>query len=249
MKCQTYYNIAVQYARDVAAGKIRKGNNLRECRRFLADIKSKKWTIRKKDADFVCGFIEQFFVHEKGEDIKGRSLKNRPLKLEPWQIFIVYNLLCFYKKGTEERRFKQAFIFVPRKSGKSLFIAALALALGFLERRSGSTIYITAASLKQSSEAFSRIIYTLRYRLGSKQAEKEFRIRDNNQEHSIYKAFFDEHGEMYGSLQIEAMAANPDRQDSFGCNICIADEMHAYKSAAQYNRFVEAMKAPLHTPT
>ena len=244
MKGQQYFDIAVKYAKDVAAGKIRRGNNLRECRRFLADLKKKKkWDIRTKDSDFICGFIEQFFVHEKGEDMEGHSLKNRPLKLEPWEIFIVVNLLCFYKKGTDERRYKEAFIFVPRKSGKSLFVAALALALGFLERRSGSTIYITAASLKQSSEAFSRIIYTLKYRLGAKQAEKEFRIRDNNQEHSIYKAFFDEHGEMYGSLQIEAMAANPERQDSFGCNICIADEIHAYKSAAQYNRFKEAMKA------
>lgn len=243
MKAQQYFDIAVKYAKDVSAGKIRRGNNLRECRRFLRDLKSKKWDVRTKDSDFVCGFIEQFFVHEKGEDMKGRSLKNRPLKLEPWQIFIVVNLLCFYKKGTDERRFKSAFVFVPRKSGKSLFVAALSLSLGFLERRSGSTIYITAASLKQSSEAFSRIIYTLNYRLGVKQAQKEFRIRDNNQEHSVDKTFFDENGDPVGSLHIEAMAANPDRQDSFGCNICIADEMHAYKSPAQYNRFKEAMKA------
>ena len=32
-------------------------------------------------------------------------------------------------------------------------------------------------------------------------------------------------------------------QDSFGCNIAIADEVHAFKKAAQYNRFKEAMKA------
>ena len=39
------------------------------------------------------------------------------------------------------------------------------------------------------------------------------------------------------------MAANPDVQDSFVCNIAIADEVHAFKKAAQYNRFKEAMKA------
>ena len=105
MKGQQYFDIAVKYAKDVADGKIRRGNNLRECLRFLADLKKKKkWDIRTKDSDFVCGFIEQFFVHEKGEDMKGHSLKNRPLKLEPWEIFIVVNLLCFYKKGTDERR-------------------------------------------------------------------------------------------------------------------------------------------------
>lgn len=243
MKGQQYFEIAVQYAKDVASGKVRKGNNLRECRRFLHDLKNDKWDVRTKDSDFVCGFIEQFCVHEKGEDLTGRSLKNKPLKLQRWQIFIIVNLLCFYKAGTEERRFKQAFIFVPRKNGKSLFIACLSLALGMLERKSGSTIYITGASLKQSSETFGKIIYTLNYRLGVKQAQKEFRIRDNNQEHSIDKTFYDMNGDPIGSLHIEAMAANPDRQDSFGCNICIADEMHAYKSAAQYTRFKEAMKA------
>lgn len=243
MKGTRYFEIALKYAKNVSAGKIRKGNNLRECRRFLADLKNKDFEIRYKDADFVCGFIEQFFVHQKGEDLEGHSLKNRPLKLEPWQIFIVYNLLCFFKKGTDERRYKQAFIFVPRKSGKSLFVSALALALGFLERRSGTTIYITAASLRQSSETFEKIIYSLKYRLGAKQAEKEFRIRDNNQEHSIDKTFFDENDNPIGSIHIEAMAANPDKQDSFGCNICIADEIHAYKKASQYNRFYEAMKA------
>lgn len=243
MKAKSYYDIALRYAKDVAAGKIRKGNNLRECRRFLNDLKNTKFEVRKKDADFVCGFIEQFFVHQKGEDLQGHSLKNKPLLLQPWQVFIVYNLLCFFKAGTDERRFKEAFIFVPRKSGKSLFVSALALALGFLERRSGSTIYITAASLKQSSETFEKIIYSLRYRLGAKTADKEFRIRDNNQEHSIDKTFYDEKEDPIGSLHIEAMAANPDNQDSFGCNICIADEIHAYKKAAQYNRFKEAMKA------
>lgn len=39
------------------------------------------------------------------------------------------------------------------------------------------------------------------------------------------------------------MAANPDSQDSFNCNIAIADEIHAFKKPAQYNRFKEAMKS------
>ena len=239
MKAKSYYSRACAYARDVVAGKRKAGNNFRECVRFLADLKRDDIVIRKHDADFVCGFIEQIFVHEKGEEIDGTPLKNKPLLLQDWQIFIVYNLLGFFWKGTNERRYKEAFIFVPRKSGKSLFVAALALALGFLERRSGSTIYITAASLKQSAEAFNKIIYTMRVR----GILDEFRVRDNNAEHSIMKQFTDSSGTPTGSLYIEAMAANPDRQDSFGCNICIADEIHAYKKAAQYNRFKEAMKA------
>ena len=240
MKAKRYYARATAYARAVVAGKIIAGNNKRECERFLADLKRDDLIIKKKDADFVCGFIEQVFVHEKGEAIDGTPLKNKPLLMQDWQIFIVYNLLGFFWKAKpNERRYKEAFIFVPRKSGKSLFVSALALALGMLERRSGSTIYITAASLKQSAEAFNKIIYTMKVR----GFIDEFRVRDNNAEHSIMKQFVDTRGTPTGSLLIEAMAANPDRQDSFGCNICIADEIHAYKKAAQYNRFKEAMKA------
>ncbi|MBO7426631.1 MAG: terminase large subunit [Clostridiales bacterium] len=239
MKAQSYYERALTYAQNVTSGKVRAGNNKRECQRFLDDLKRDDLELREKDANFVCGFIEQFFVHQKGEDLEGHSLKNKPLLLQDWQIFIVFNLLGWFKPGTNERRYKEAFIFVPRKSGKSLFVAALSLALGFLERRSGSTIYITAAALKQSAETFDKIIYTLRV----KGVIDEFRVRDNNAEHSISKTFLDDKGFPVGSIHIEAMAANPDRQDSFGCNICIADEIHAYKSAAQYNRFKEAMKA------
>ena len=236
---KNYFDIALEYAQKVASGKHKAGNNKREAKRFLRDLEREDLELKHRDAEFVCGFIENFFVHEKGEDMEGRSLKNRPFIMQPWQIFVVYNLLGFYIKGTNERRYKEAFIFVPRKNGKSLFVAALSLALGFLQRRSGSTIYITAASLKQSAEAFEKIIYTLKAR----KVVDEFRLRDNNQEHSIDKMFFAPDGTPVGSLHIEAMAANPDRQDSFGCNICIADEIHAYKSAAQYNRFKEAMKA------
>lgn len=71
----------------------------------------------------------------------------------------------------------------------------------------------------------------------------KFKVRDNNAEHSIQYEFMDADGNPDGSIYIEALAANPDVQDSFNCNIAIADEIHAFKKAAQYNRFKEAMKA------
>jgi phage terminase large subunit-like protein len=46
-----------------------------------------------------------------------------------------------------------------------------------------------------------------------------------------------------GSLHLEALAGNPDSQDSFNANIIIADELHAYKSPKQYNILKEATKA------
>lgn len=237
-KC--YKQTAIEYAKAAASGDIVCGAEITAAaKRFLTDLERDDLELHTKEPDFVCGIIERLIVHKQGQALDGTPLTNAPLILQPWQVFTVYNIVGFYFKGTQERRYKEAFIFVPRKSGKTLFIAALAFALALLERKSGAKIYIVAASLKQACQSFEDILYTLRYR----EMISDFRVRDNNAEHSVRYMFTDEHGRPDGSIEIEALASNPEAQDSFNCNIAIADEVHAFKSASQYNRFKEAMKA------
>ena len=235
---KSYKDIAIKYARDAVKGKIRVGKEvILACSRFLKDME--RYDLHEKEPDLVIGIIEKLMVHKQGEDMDGHSLVNKPLLLQPWQIFIVYNLVGFYIKGTKERRYKEAFIFVPRKNGKTLFVAGLAWGLAILERKSGSKIYIVASALKQAQQSFEDIIYMLKYR----GLIDKFRVRNNNAEHSLQYEFVDKEGRPDGSIYIEALASNPDAQDSFNCNIAIADEIHAFKKASQYNRFKEAMKA------
>lgn len=208
-------------------------------RRFLNDLERPDLTLRTKDPDFVCNIVERVMVHKQGQALDGTPLTNTPFRLLPWQVFIVYNLLGFYYKGRRERRYKEAFIFVPRKNGKTLFAAALAFGIGLLERRSGAKIYIVAASMKQALESFEDILYTLRYR----GMIEEWRVRDNNAEHSLHLDFLNDDGTPCGFIHIEALASNPDAQDSFNAPFTIADEIQAMKRAAQYNRFKEAGKA------
>ena len=148
-------------------------------------------------------------------------------------------MLGFYKKGTKQRRFKEAFIFVPRKNGKTPFTAALALALSVLERFSGSSLYIIGAALKQAKQSFGHIKFNLQ-EMGELDS---FRVLDNNAEHSVEREFRDDDDRISGSLRIEALAANPDSHDSLVSNIQICDELHAYKNAKQYNVIREAGKA------
>lgn len=159
--------------------------------------------------------------------------------MQPWQVFVVVNLFGFYWKDSDLRRFQEAFIMVARKNGKTAFVAALAFAVGILQRRSGSKVYIVANALKQTMEAFGFLKFNINY----KELDDDFRVLDNSFNHSIEKTFHDEEGEIDGLLNIIALASNPDSQDSFNCNFAIADEVAAYKKAAQYNRFKEAMKA------
>ncbi len=226
--------LVIEYAESIVEGKkVACKETIQAAERFLNDLANPEYDFRPSDAEFVISVIERTFVHRQGERLDGSPLMGEPFLLEPFHKFIVYNLLGFWHTGTNLRRYKEAFIFIPRKNIKTTFAAALAWALGLLNRRSGSKIYIVAAALKQARESFDFINFNL-----EQMGEKEnFRVIDNNQEHSISGQLSD------GSIFIQALAANPDAQDSLNCNIGIADEIHAYRSPKQYNIIKEAMKA------
>ena len=233
-----YKDIAVQFAKDVASGKQAAcREEIAAARRFLDDLERKDLELHTKEPDFVINVIQRLFKHNTGEDINGVSLVGKPLMLQPWQIFIVYNVAGFYWAGTTERRYKEAFDMVPRKSGKTIFAAALAFALGLLDRVSNSKIYIVAGTSKQAQQAFGDITFSI-YQNG---LADEFKILDSYVERSIEWKEKDDSGAVVGGLRIEALASNPKGHDSFVCNIAIVDEMHVI-SASEYNRFKEAMK-------
>lgn len=228
------------YVEGVLKGKLIVGKEIvLACARYKADLQRNEFDFREKEADKVINIMETMMVHAKGEDLEGNSLMNAPFKLEPWEKFIIYNLLGFYFKGTDERRFKEAFIFIPRKNGKTSFVGGLAFALSIVEAASGATLYMVAAAQKQAQQSFDFIHHSLR----AKGFDKQFRIRNNNAEHSIHYEFAGSDGKPKGTIHIEALASNPDAQDSFNCNVAIADEIHAFKKASQYNRFKEGQKA------
>lgn len=240
MTRKSYKAAALAYARAVTSGEKIAGKEIvQSCARFLKDIERDDMELRSREPDLVISIIEKTMVHKQGETLTGESLLGKPLRLEPWQIFLVYNLLGFYYKNSDERRYKEAFIMIPRKNGKTTFIAALAWGVALLERKSGATIYIVAGSQKQACQSFDFILHSLR----ASHMIEDFRVLNNNAEHSISYQFKDDAGQPVGSIRIEALAANPDAQDSFNCNIAIADEIHSFKKASQYNRFKEAMKA------
>lgn len=236
----SYKNVAIEYAQAVVSGRKVAGADVKKaCERFLEDLQRPDLELHTREPDFVIAIIERTMVHKQGEDLSGRPLLGTPFLLQPFQIFIVYNLIGFYYKGTQERRYKEAFIFIPRKNGKTSFVAGLAWGIALLERESGASLYIVAASLKQAIQSFEFICNSLQ----SNGLIDNFKVRNNNAEHSIFYEFKKPNGAPAGSIRIERLRSNPDTQDSFNCNIAIADEIHAFKKAAQYNRFKEAMKA------
>ena len=206
--------------------------------RFLRMVADERYEIRTQEADFVIGIIQTTFCHRQGQSMDGTSYVGKPLLLEPWEKLCVYGMLIFYYKGTQERVVKEAFIFIPRKNGKTLFVAALAYGLAMAERHVGSKVYVVGAALKQARETFDSWHYNFTSCMyaNRKEAEKDgWKILDNNEAHSISRDKF-----AGGSISLNALAANPDNQDSLNANIVIADELHAYKTANQYNVLQQA---------
>lgn len=236
---ERFKKVAVKYARDVTKGKVIAGDEVvGACYRFLDDLKREDLELRQRDPDLAINIMQTTLVHAQGETLDGKPLQGEPFILHPFQVFIVYNLLGFYYKGTNERRYKEAFIEIGRKNGKTSFIAGLSWAVSIMQRHSGSKCYIVANALKQTMEAFHFLTYSLQY----KKIDHLFRIKDNSFDHSISYDFYKDDGTPDGSIEIIAMPTNPDSQDSFNCNFAIADEVAAYKKPAQYNRFKEAQK-------
>ena len=234
MKKPKNFDVVLEYANSVVDGRKVACKEIKQtCERFLRDLENPAYDFRTTGPDSVIQIIENTFVHQKGEDMEGRPLRGRPFLLEPWQKFIVYNLLGFFHKGTNLRRFKEAFIMIARKNGKTPFISALAWALGLLERKSGAEIVIVGALLKQALQSFNFLNYNIK-QMGE---EGSFRILDNNQEHSMARDFED------GYMRIETIAGNSDKMDSLNTLIQILDELHLYKNASQYNTVRESGKA------
>lgn len=233
-----HYAEVMEYAKAIKSGKKLACKELKQAvDRFYKDLKDKRYELKKRDPEFCINLIEMTFCHQQGEKIDGTPLRGKPFELLPYHKFIIYNLVGFKLKGTDILRYHESLIFVPRKNVKSTFAGALAWALSMLYRASGSKCYIFSAALKQSLESWSFIAYNIN-RMGENQNDGgHAHIIDNNNEHSIGMDMES------GSFYIQALAANPDKQDSLNANICICDEIHAYKSPKQYNLAKECQKA------
>ena len=233
-----HWKVALGYAEGIRDGKIVANTERIQCvGRFFRDLENPEYEMDSKGPEFCIGIIEKTLCHQQGEALDGTPMRGKPFILQPWQIFVIYNLIGFKLRGTDIVKYHEALIFIPRKNSKTSFAAALAWALSLWYRRSGAKTYVSSAALLQSLETFNFMTYNVK-RMGEEDKDGgHVHVIDNHSAHTIEAELPD------GSFFIRALAANPDTQDSLNCNIAICDEIHAFKSTKQYNLFKEAMKA------
>jgi len=159
----------------------------------------------KEKADAAIKFISAL-KFTKGE------WAGRPFILQPWQKKFIRKLFGYVNKdGT--RRYRTAYLEIPRKNGKSELAAAIALYLLFADGEPGAEIYSAAADREQASLVFNAAASMVRK---SKWLSGISRIVDSQKRIVFYKK-----NSFYRAISSEAYSKH-----GFNAHAVVYDELH-----------------------
>lgn len=155
-KDYAHVRAGLNYARAIVAKKIPAGKFTRlACERQINDLRRSisdpdyPFVFDPKAAERPCKFVE-LLPHVKGKWARRKEL----IVLGPWQQFLITVLFGWIRKSDGTRRFREAYICVPRKNAKSTTVAGIGLYLFVADRESGSEVYSGASTEKQAFEVF-----------------------------------------------------------------------------------------------
>ncbi|EKT7569700.1 terminase large subunit [Salmonella enterica] len=147
-------NLANAYARDVLSGKILACRYIKlACQRHFDDLKksldkSYPYQFNRDLAERACRFV-QLLPHSSGD------LAGQKLILEPWQSFIFCSIFGWVTKKDKKRRFREAYIRVARKNGKSFFAAGIGTYMFCADGENSAEVYCGATTMAQARKVFT----------------------------------------------------------------------------------------------
>ena len=166
--------------------------------------------------DYEQAFLSSDFIETCCSHTKG-VLAGEKIHLEDWELAIVWNMFG-WKKADGNRRYREVFLFVPRKNGKSLLIAAVGNYLFFCDKEKGKEIYCAAAESGQASLVWSMAKQQVLY-----ENELEKRCKIFNASKSITN-------ETDGSF-FRPISADADTKHGFNAHGILFDELHAQRNS------------------
>ncbi|MDJ0806441.1 MAG: terminase large subunit [Gammaproteobacteria bacterium] len=141
---------ALSYAYDVVTGhRLACKQERQACQRFIDDLQHLDGYVFDVDkAEKACRFIEQL-PHTKGK----WAARKQNLVLNGWQKFIICNLFGWVDE-LGLRRFRKAYLKIPRKNGKSIKGAGIGHYMLAKDGEFGAEVYSGATTEKQAWEVF-----------------------------------------------------------------------------------------------
>jgi phage terminase large subunit-like protein len=221
---------ALAYCHDVVSGKVPACKWVRlACQRQLDDLKRAEggWEYRFDEgrAGRVCRFLEQL-PHVKGP--KAGEL----FRLEPWQCFVVTTAWGWVLRDTGARRFRRAYIEVPRGNGKSFLSSGIALYGLGADDEQGAEVYSGATTREQA-----KITYGDAEKMLKKRPALANKLGLRVTAHAISQPAS---GSVFKALSREA-----GNQDGQNIHVAVVDELHAHRTREMWDVLVTgAAKRP-----
>lgn len=202
-----------KYASDVLSGKQLACEYVKlACQRFFNFLENPDFEFRPKIVrKFVkfCRLLKQF----TGE------FNNKPLILEPWQEFVAANIFGFYYRDTDRRVTRNVYIEIPRKTGKSLYAAAMGLYCLIADNEPNAEIDVVATTSKQAG-----IVFNMCKNLADSIGGREY-----------FKKYRDSLRFLPSKGLLQVLSSDAGLQDGFNPYVFICDETHAYRDSALYD--------------
>ena len=163
-----------------------------------------------KKARAAVGFIENFCRHHEGE------LAPNLIHLELWQRALV-SVLFGILDADGNRQFREAFIVMGRKNGKTLLAAAISCYCAFLDGEYGGRIYFAAPKLKQAG-----LCYDAFFQMLDKDPELSQHAKKRRSDIYIPET----------NTTAEPLAFNAKKSDGLNISLCVADEVASWQGDA-----------------
>jgi len=146
---------ALDWVDDVLSNKLASCKRIKQaCKRFRADLKRAgtdqfPFVFDMEAAEHMCAFMEAL-PHIEG----AWAARNECITLLGWQAFLISQIGGWRHMATGIRRFRTAYVEVPRKNGKSTLLAGVGLYFLGPDGESGAKVYSAAASTHQARIVF-----------------------------------------------------------------------------------------------
>lgn len=176
----------------------------------------------ERAADRVIEFFPRFLRHSKG------SFAGKPFELSSWQRVDVVSPLYGWKRPDGSRRFRRAYIEIPKKNGKSTLAAGLGLYHLAGDGERGAEVYSAAVNRDQASIVHGEAIAMTN---ASDALSSYLRVNKATKEILLEK-----YGSRYRALASEAQSA-----EGLNASALIIDELHAW-TGEHGRRFFDSLK-------
>lgn len=210
-----------EYNEAIRTKKVRVGKWIKKIYSLICEkIESNEYFFDAEKAEKAIEYIENFCHHSKG--------RNDLITLELWQKAAVSAMFGIVDKNGV-RIFREVFIVIARKNGKSLFASAIISYMAYIEDEYGQEIYCLAPKLEQAN-----LVYDGFYQMI--QLEPELAELAKRRRSDIYIS--------ESNTVIKPIAFNAKKSDGFNPQLVVCDELAAWQGDAGLKQY-EVMKSAL----